>query len=31
LWRGGIDDLFVYQGAMTDAHVLALYDEQSPL
>lgn len=28
-WRGGIDDLLVYQGAMTDAQVLALHDRPS--
>ncbi|WP_304598415.1 LamG-like jellyroll fold domain-containing protein [Plantactinospora sp. BB1] len=28
-WHGGVDDLLVYQGAMTDAQVDALYDEQS--
>ena len=30
-WRGGVDDLFVYQGAMTDAQVLALHDQQSAI
>jgi hypothetical protein len=28
-WRGGIDDLAVYQGAMTDAQVRELHDQQA--
>jgi hypothetical protein len=28
-WRGGVDDLTVYQGALTDAQVRTLHDEQS--
>ncbi|GAA0421049.1 LamG domain-containing protein [Actinoplanes campanulatus] len=28
-WLGGIDDVFTYQGAMTDPQVLDLYDQQS--
>jgi hypothetical protein len=28
-WFGGIDDLFLYQGALTDAQVLTLHDQQS--
>jgi hypothetical protein len=28
-WHGGIDDLRVYQGAMTDAQVVTLFDTQS--
>ncbi|MDW5326779.1 LamG-like jellyroll fold domain-containing protein [Plantactinospora sp. KLBMP9567] len=28
-WHGGVDDLLVYQGAMTDAQVDALHDQQA--
>lgn len=28
-WTGGIDDVRVFQGAMTDAQVLALYDSET--
>jgi len=28
-WLGGVDDLNVYQGALTDAQVMTLHDEQS--